>query len=189
MFCCENFYLKNNFLVRKKMNEKLLSLNRGDIIDFHDIYLLKGFPLKDFNILGSGPFEITSVSRSTYTVEYGLRGSSCQATLEIEKKGDNLIILIQTALENYPSVLSKMRKAWTDDCDNFTLEGVKYYLVDDGEEEDGGEECYYWDYYSDPINDDDNKLFIGVQDYGYEDDPEIEYYIGFQIPERAIKDL
>ena len=84
--------------------------------------------------------------------------------------------------------MGKWYKAWKRDIEEFEFKGVKYYLVDSGEEEDDGEECDYWDYYSDQINE-GNKLFIGVQDYGDTGSPELEFYVGFEIPERSVKEI
>ncbi|MDH3974129.1 MAG: DUF4178 domain-containing protein [Deltaproteobacteria bacterium] len=166
----------------------VLDIKKGWTIDFYDSFILKGFPLENFNILEEGPYEVVGANKTTYTTEYTLRGGKGDAILEVEKKGGRNILLIQTGLESYPSLLPAMRKAWKRDCDEFEFKGVKYYLVDSGEEEDDGEECDYWDYYSDPIND-GNKLFIGVQDYGDPGDAELEFYVGFEIPERSVKEI
>ena len=167
---------------------EVANLKKGWFIDFHDSFILKGFPLEDYNILEDGPYEVTGVSKTSYTTEYTLRGGRGDAVLEVEKKGGRNILLIQTGLEDYPSLLPSMRKTWKRDAEEFEFKGVKYYLVDSGEEEDDGEECDYWDYYSDQINE-GNKLFIGVQDYGDPGSPELEFYIGFEIPERSVKDI
>ncbi|MFQ5560116.1 MAG: hypothetical protein ACE5FU_05975, partial [Nitrospinota bacterium] len=110
------------------------------------------------------------------------------AVLEVEQRAGRKIILIQTGLDSFPSLLPEVKKAWGRDKEEVEFKGVKYFLVGKGEEEDDGEECYYWDYYSDPINE-DNKLFLGVQDYGDEGKEELEFFVGFEIPERSVKEI
>jgi len=166
----------------------LFDLKKGWTVDFYDNFILKGFPLKDFNILENGPYEVVGMNKTTDTTEFTLRGGRGDATLEVEKKGGRNVYLIQTALENFPSLLPAIRKAWNEDIEEFSFKDVSYYLVDKGEEEDSGEECRYWDYYSDPVNE-GNKLFIGVQDYGERGRPELEFYVGFEIPERSVKEI
>jgi len=169
-------------------NPTVFDMKKGWTIDFYDNFILKGFPLKDFNILESGPYEVMGVNKTTSTIEFTLRGGSHDATLEVEKKGAGNIYLIHTGLDSFPSLLPSIKKVWSEDIEEFSFRGVTYYLVGSGEEEDGGEECRYWDYYSDAINE-GNKLFIGVQDYGDPGSPELEFYVGFEIPERSIKEI
>ena len=166
----------------------VFDLKKGWTIDFFDSFILKGFPLKDFNILENGPYEVTGLNKTEYTTEYTLRGGSHDAVLEVEKKGARGVILIQTGLEDFPSLLPAVRKAWNENSEEFDFKGVKYYLVDKGEEIDSGEKCRYWDYYSDAVNE-GNKLYIGVQDYGDRGKPELEFYVGFEIPERSVKEI
>lgn len=194
-------YLLYQLYIKKKTKEEgqakavdinidptVFDLNKGWTVDFHDSFILKGFPLEGFNILENGPYEVMGINKTTATTEFTLRGGSGDAVLEVEKKGGQSVILIQTGLASFPSLLPSIKKVWNEEADNFSFKDVEYFLVDKGEEMDSGEECRYWDFYSDPINE-GNKLFIGVQDYGDKGNPELEFYVGFEIPERSIKEI
>jgi len=165
----------------------LLRMQKGSIVDFENFYLLQGFPVKGLNMLEGGPYIVMDRVENTDTVEFSLEGVKANATLEVEEDGSELIILIQTSLSKYPSVLSQVRRIWAHDCTEFELNGVTYYLTEDDDDEDEDGEHHYWDYYSNPI-DEGNKLYIGVMDYGDDDAPEVEFYVGFELPPHALKD-
>lgn len=187
----KKFYMSEETQAKEldvNIDPTVFNLKKGWTVDFHDSFILTGFPLQGFNILENGPYEVVGMNKTTDTTEYTLRGGSGDAVLEVEKKGGRSVILIQTGLESFPSLLPAIKKIWNENTETFSFKGAEYFLVDRGEEVDDEEECRYWDYYSDPINE-GNKLFIGVQDYGDEGKPELEFFVGFEIPERSIKEI
>jgi len=169
----------------------VFDLKEGDIVEFEDIFLVEGFPVPDFNPLAHGPYKVTKVQKYEYSQEYTLEGGSGNVFLECEEEdGDKTIILQIRVDKKYPGITHDFFEIWSPVSMAIEFRGVRYYQT----ENDAEDECEYWDYFSSPINS-DQKLFIGVEDYGDpevgEDNfvPEYELIMGFTIPERAIKEI
>lgn len=180
------------------MAEKtIFDLKKGDIVDFHSAYLVTGFPVPNFNILSEGPFEVTEVYIHKWTREYTIKGAKYSAFLECEKEDGEVEILIMTRVDKkFPRLMREFLNVWNPCSEKLDFNGVTYYRTENDTDEcvvDGEKEEYeYWDFYSDPIDDGGQKLFIGMEDYCEDpevDDPEYELLMGFTIPERAVKGI
>lgn len=169
--------------------QDVFSLKKGDIIDFHDLFLVKGLPIPNFNILAEGPFHVTETYKHGWSHEVTIEGAKSKAFLECEKDDDEVIIQIQIRIDRkFPELCHKLMQVWDSDSTTFEFNSVNYYLRERDWDESDEEEYEYWDYYSPEISE-DQMLFIGVEDYGDPGKPEYEVLVGFTIPERAIKEI
>ena len=171
----------------------LKTLKKGDIVDFHDAYLVTGFPVPNFNILSEGPFTVNKAFKYSSSWEYLVESMvGGAAYVEYEEEDGEPEILIDIRLDKrFPNVSSDLLSTPKRDVQKFTLNGVTYYLDEhDDDESEDGEEYEYWDFYSGPIpGSEDQQLFIGIEDYGDSGKPEYEVFAGFTLPARAIKDI
>ena len=171
----------------------LKTLEKGDIIDFHDAYLVTGFPIPNFNILSEGPFTVKKRFKYSDSWEYLVESiEGRNAYVEYEEEDGEPEILIDIRLDKkFPHISHELLSTSKRDVSKFTLNSVTYYLDEnDDDTDEDGEEYEYWDFYSGPIpGSEDQRLFIGIEDYGDPGKPKYEVFAGFTLPARAIKDI
>jgi hypothetical protein len=121
-----------------------------------------------------------------------LKMAGRNAYVEYEEEDGEPEILIDIRLDKkFPDISHELLSTSKRDVSKFILNSVTYYLSEhDDDTEENGEEYEYWDFYSGPIpGSEDQRLFIGIEDYGDPGKPEYEVFAGFTLPARAIKEI